>query len=58
MEPQAMDAAVADLFHMYERGEIKPEIMAVYPLREIHKAMDLIVARRVKGKIVLTTSAA
>jgi D-arabinose 1-dehydrogenase-like Zn-dependent alcohol dehydrogenase len=43
---------------MYERGEIKPEIMAVYPLGEIHKAMDLIVARQVKGKIVLTTNAA
>jgi NADPH:quinone reductase len=58
MEPQVMDAAVADIFRMYENGQIKPEIMAVYPLGEIHKAMDLIVARQVKGKIVLTTNAA
>ena len=53
-----MDAAVADLFRMFERGEIKPEIMATYPLDDIHKAMDLIVARKVKGKIVLTTGRA
>jgi NADPH:quinone reductase len=50
-----MDAAVADLFRMYERGEIKPEIMATYPLENIHQAMDVIVGRQVKGKIVLTT---
>jgi NADPH:quinone reductase len=56
MEPKVMDAAVADLFQMYEKGEIKPEIMATYPLDEIHKAMELIVARKVIGKIVLTTT--
>jgi NADPH2:quinone reductase len=55
MQPEVMDAAVADLFRMYEKGEIKPEIMATYPLDDIHKAMDLIVGRQVKGKIVLTT---
>jgi NADPH2:quinone reductase len=55
MQPDVMDAAVADLFRMYEKGEIKPEIMATYPLDDIHKAMDVIVGRQVKGKIVLTT---
>jgi NADPH2:quinone reductase len=55
MQPDVMDAAVADLFRMYERGEIKPEIMATYPLENIHQAMDVIVGRQVKGKIVLTT---
>jgi NADPH2:quinone reductase len=55
MQPDVMDAAVADLFRMYEKGEIKPEIMATYPLDDIHKAMDVIVNRKVKGKIVLTT---
>jgi NADPH2:quinone reductase len=58
MQPDAMDAAVADLFRMYEKGEIKPEIMATYALDDIHKAMDLIVGRKVKGKIVLTTGRA
>jgi NADPH2:quinone reductase len=58
MQPEVMDAAVADLFRMYERGEIKPEIMATYPLDDIHKAMDLIVGRKVKGKIVLMTGRA
>jgi NADPH:quinone reductase len=58
MQPDVMDAAVADLFAMYKKGEIRPEIMATYPLDEIHKAMDLIVGRQVKGKIVLTTGRA
>jgi NADPH:quinone reductase len=58
MQPDVMDAAVADLFRMYEKGEIRPEIMATYPLDEIHTAMDLIVGRQVKGKIVLTTGRA
>ena len=55
MQPDVMDAAVADLFRMFERKEIKPEIMATYPLSDIHKAMDLIIERKVKGKLVLTT---
>jgi len=55
MQPAVMEAAVADLFRMYERGEIRPEIMATYPLENIHAAMDVIVSRKVKGKIVLTT---
>jgi NADPH2:quinone reductase len=55
MRPEVIDAAVADILRMYEKGEIKPEIMATYPLEDIHKAMDVIVGRQVKGKIVLTT---
>ena len=58
MQPKVMDAAVADLFRMYEKGEIKPEIMRTYPLDQIHQAMEVIVSRQVKGKIVLTTEAA
>jgi len=58
MQPDVMDAAVADLFAMYTKGEIRPQIMATYPLDQIHNAMDLIVGRQVKGKIVLTTGRA
>jgi NADPH:quinone reductase len=57
MQPQLMDAGVADLFRLYHQGQIKPEIMATYPLERIHDAMDVILARAVKGKIVLTTGA-
>lgn len=57
MEPDVMDAAVADLFRMYEVGQIKPEIMATFKLDQIHEAMDLIVNRKVRGKIVITTRA-
>ena len=55
MEPKVMDAAVADLFDMYQKGQIKPEIMATYPLTEIHNAIDVILSRQVKGKLVLLT---
>jgi NADPH2:quinone reductase len=55
MRPEVIDAAVADVLRMYENGEIKPEIMATYPLEDIHAAMDVITGRQVKGKIVLTT---
>jgi NADPH2:quinone reductase len=54
MEPAVIDAAVADLFRMYEDGDIRPEIMTTFPLHEIHKGMQLLVNRQVKGKIVLT----
>ena len=55
MEPKTMDAAVSDLFRMYNNGQIKPTIMATYPLDEIHAAMDVIVKRKVTGKVALTT---
>jgi NADPH2:quinone reductase len=55
MRPDVMDAAVADILRMYEKGEIKPAIMATYPLENIQEAMDVIVGRQVRGKIVLTT---
>jgi NADPH2:quinone reductase len=58
MEPDTMHAAVAEIFAMYGRGEVKPEIMRTYPLERIHEAMEVIVGRQVKGKIVLTTAAA
>jgi NADPH2:quinone reductase len=55
MEPKVMDMAVADLFDMYEKGQIKPEIMATYPLAKIHQAIEVIVSRKVKGRLVLLT---
>jgi NADPH2:quinone reductase len=56
MEPQVMDAAVADLFALYKKGEIRPEVMQTFPLERIHEAMDILVRRQVKGKLVLTTT--
>ncbi len=58
MEPGVMEAAVADLFRMFENGAIKPEVMATYPLDQIGQAMAQIVGRKVRGKIVLTTGRA
>ena len=55
MEPQTMDAAVADLLGMFERGEIKPELQATYPLEDFQTALGRFAAHEIKGKIVLTT---
>jgi len=55
MEPELMNRAVADLFALCVKGQIRPEIMMTYPLDQIHTALDQIVSRRVMGKIVLTT---
>jgi NADPH2:quinone reductase len=55
MEPQTMNDAVDDLFRMYEAGQIRPQIMATFPLEKIHDAMDILVKRKVAGKLVLTT---
>jgi D-arabinose 1-dehydrogenase-like Zn-dependent alcohol dehydrogenase len=38
------------------KGEIKPEVMQTFPLERIHEAMDILVRRQVKGKLVLTTT--
>ncbi len=54
-EPEVMNRGVKELFELYRAKKIRPEIMATYPLDQIHKAMDLIVSRKVMGKIVLTT---
>lgn len=56
MEPKTVDAAFADLFCMYEKGQIKPEVTATFPLAEINAATDVLVKRKVTGKVVLTTS--
>ena len=42
-------------FNLYEQGKIRPNIMVTYPLKEFKQAFDLIVGRKVRGKIVLTT---
>lgn len=41
------------LFRMYEAGEIKPHIMAAYPLAQHQQALQAVHDRRVVGKVVL-----
>ena len=55
MEPATMDAAVADLFAMYARGEIRPEIMPPYRLEDVQEALALFGTGNIAGRVVLTT---
>lgn len=52
--PGRVAAAFGEMFDMYRRGEIHPEIMAIRPLDEFASALGLFDARGVRGKIVLT----
>lgn len=42
-----------NLVRYIERGEIRPVVAAVYPMREIHAAQEAFLAKRHVGKIVL-----
>ncbi len=52
-DPERITSAMRELFAMYERGQLRPEIFAVYPLREAAKALDHLASRRSVGKVVL-----
>lgn len=45
---------IAELFEMYEKGQVKPRISASFPMQDAAKALDLIADRKVLGKVVLT----
>lgn len=52
--PQFMKEAQADLFAMYEAGEIKPVVSETYPLSEAATALRALAGRKTHGKVVLT----
>ncbi|WP_299554478.1 NADPH:quinone oxidoreductase family protein [uncultured Tateyamaria sp.] len=45
---------IAELFEMYEKGQVKPHISASFPMQDAARALDLIADRKVQGKVVLT----
>lgn len=45
---------MAELFDMYAKGQIKPRVSASFPMQDAAQALDLISARKVLGKVVLT----
>jgi NADPH2:quinone reductase len=53
-EPQKVRVVQQALFTMYERGLIKPHVMASFPFEDHRRALALIKARKAIGKIVLT----
>jgi NADPH2:quinone reductase len=50
---EQMEKGVEMWFQLYKQGKIRPNIMASYPLEEFKKAFDLILERKVRGKVIL-----
>jgi NADPH2:quinone reductase len=57
-EPGLAAESFGDLFRMYEAGKIKPLISHTIPLERASEALSLMMARKITGKLVLTTGRA
>jgi NADPH2:quinone reductase len=53
-EPERFAASVQQLGKWYQEGRLRPHVSETFPLESAAKALNLMAARRVKGKIVLT----
>lgn len=53
-EPAGHTENMAELFALYEKGQVKPHIHARYPLEKAADALTLMQDRTVLGKVVLT----
>jgi NADPH2:quinone reductase len=54
LEPDVNAQNVEDLVRMFEEGKIRPLISETYPLEKAAQALEDMLARKVKGKVVLT----
>ena len=54
-EPRAFAESVRQLAQWFREGKLRPHVSQTLPLREASKALELMAARQVKGKLVLTT---
>ncbi|MGB3554056.1 MAG: zinc-binding dehydrogenase, partial [Jannaschia sp.] len=52
--PQVIADSIAELFSMWERGELRPHVSHVLPLAQATEALDLLRTRRSTGKVVVT----
>jgi NADPH2:quinone reductase len=48
-----MREPLRDLFARAARGELRPQLGAVYPLSEVRRAHEDLVGRRTTGKLIL-----
>jgi NADPH2:quinone reductase len=55
-EPQQFAASVGQLNKWFVEGKLKPHVDQTMPLEQAREALNLMAARRVKGKLVLTVS--
>lgn len=54
-EPTLFAESVRRLGDWYREGKLKPHVSATFPLEQAAEALKLMAARKVKGKVVLTT---
>ena len=54
-EPQKNEANVRDLLAWIASGKLKPLVSAAYPLAQAARALNDVMERKVKGKVVLVT---
>ena len=52
--PETVHDAMADLFDLYIKGQVKPEVTGTYPFEEFQTALNLFGERKTMGKTVLT----
>ena len=55
-EPQQFAASVRQLNKWFVEGKLKPHVDQTMPLEQAREALNLMAARKVKGKLVLTVS--
>jgi NADPH:quinone reductase len=55
-EPQRFAASVHQLGEWYQEGRLRPHVSETFPLESAAKALNLMAARQVKGKVVLTVA--
>lgn len=53
-DPELVHGWFAELARWYEAGKIKPHVSHVLPIEQVGAAMDMLLARKSTGKIVLT----
>ena len=52
-EPEKVQRVQRELFALYERGRLKPHVMATYPLDAWREALAIVRDRKVLGKVIL-----
>ena len=55
--PEMTREPLRDLFDRAARGELEPAVGAIYPMSEVRRAHEDIVARRTTGKLLLDPTA-
>jgi NADPH:quinone reductase len=55
-EPKPFEESVRQLGQWYREGKLKPHVSQTFPLAQAADALNLMAARQVKGKVVLTTT--